>query len=115
VIAGGEKRVTVASRETKKAVWSAAVDGAAHGLAVAHGRLYVSTDKGSLYCFDAGDTKTPTIHAFAAEKAVYGQNDAARATADAILKQAGVNEGYCAHYHLNKSGGTLMPHSLSFP
>jgi len=34
-------------------IWTAAVDGNAYGLAVAQGRLYVSTDTGSIHCFRA--------------------------------------------------------------
>jgi outer membrane protein assembly factor BamB len=34
-------------------IWRSAVDGGAHGLAVANGRLFVSTDKGHIYAFEA--------------------------------------------------------------
>jgi len=35
-------------------VWSHSVDGRAYGLAVAAGRLFVSTDAGNVYCFQPG-------------------------------------------------------------
>ena len=38
---------------TKKVLWQSQVDGVPYGLAAANGRLYVSTDRGTLYCFAA--------------------------------------------------------------
>ncbi|MCA9103615.1 MAG: PQQ-binding-like beta-propeller repeat protein, partial [Planctomycetales bacterium] len=51
IFAGGDG--TVAAYDTKTGIetWRADVDGAAYGLAVAGGRLYVSTDTGAIYCF----------------------------------------------------------------
>src|SRR5207248_2202274 len=86
VIAGGEKRVTVVDRDKKKIVWSAELDGAAYGLAVANGRLYVSTDAGSLYCFDASGEK-PGQRTVPPQQAVYGDNRAAMQAAQEILDQ----------------------------
>tara|TARA_B100000809_G_scaffold78813_2_gene76747 strand:+ start:476 stop:1870 length:1395 start_codon:yes stop_codon:yes gene_type:complete len=53
VFAGGKGRV--AGFETRKGriSWKAEVKGNAYGLAAASGRLYVSTDDGSIYCFTA--------------------------------------------------------------
>ena len=53
VFAGGKGRV--AGFETRKGriAWEAKVRGNAYGLAAASGRLYVSTDDGSIYCFTA--------------------------------------------------------------
>lgn len=51
VIAGGVGRVAAFSAEDGELVWSAAVDGLAKGLAVARGRLLVSTDRSKVYCF----------------------------------------------------------------
>jgi len=44
-------RVAAFSAEDGELVWSAAVDGLAKGLAVARGRLLVSTDRSKVYCF----------------------------------------------------------------
>lgn len=54
VIVGGEGRVAAFSTENGEQVWSESVDGRAYGLAVASGRLVVSTDTGSIYCFEPG-------------------------------------------------------------
>ena len=54
VLAGGRNVVVALDRKTGKQVWSAKVDGRARGLAVARGRLLVSTDSGAIHCFSAG-------------------------------------------------------------
>jgi outer membrane protein assembly factor BamB len=95
VVCGGDKLVTIADRETKKPVWSASVDGAVHGLAVAGQQLFVSTDQGVLYCFDASGVEPPPIRQHAAQKDVYGDNALPAAAAAEIIKQSGVTEGYC--------------------
>jgi len=48
---GGDGRVAAVSAESGETVWSTSVDGIAHGLAVANGRLFVSTDRGAIHCF----------------------------------------------------------------
>ena len=61
---GGEGRITA-----EDADWSAEVEGRARRLAVAGGRLYVSTDAGRIYCFAPGEPSqgNPTIvHPFPA-------------------------------------------------
>lgn len=94
VIAGADKRVTIVDREAKKIVASFDVDGTAYGLAVANDRLYVSTDLGSLYCFDASSTK-PTTRTFVPEEPILPKNNPARIAAALILRDSGVTEGYC--------------------
>ncbi|MDP6544307.1 MAG: PQQ-binding-like beta-propeller repeat protein [Phycisphaerae bacterium] len=48
---GGDSVVHALSARDGKALWEAPVDGKARGLAVAGGRLFVSTDKGKIHCF----------------------------------------------------------------
>lgn len=93
VLHGGDKQVRMIDRESRKTIWSAPVDGAVYGLAVARGRLYVSTDRGTLYCFDGAGEIKPQVHEPIRSKP---QEDVffARA-ADEILRQSGVTEGYC--------------------
>jgi len=50
---GGDSVVCAISARDGKQLWKAPVDGKARGLAVAGGRLYVSTDKGKIHCFAA--------------------------------------------------------------
>ncbi len=56
---GAKNEVTAVDTRSGKALWTAGVDGRAHGLTVADGRLFVSTDLGHIYAFapPAGDAK----------------------------------------------------------
>ena len=62
VLAGGQGQVNAFSRNNGKAVWEAQVDGKARGLAVANGRLYVSTDTGKPDQILSGRTDTQDAH-----------------------------------------------------
>ena len=52
LFAGGDGQVAAFDLNGRR-TWTAPVDGKAYGLAVARGRLYVSTDSGSIHCFQA--------------------------------------------------------------
>jgi len=102
VFAGGDGRVEAFDRDSGKAVWDAKVVGKARGLAVANGRLYVSTDKGKIYCFAAGDAakgKAPAAKPLAHPVAnPYPQDELSKvyeAAAEALIMETGVNKGYC--------------------
>jgi hypothetical protein len=51
LFAGGDDRVAAFDTVSGRQRWSAPVTGKAHGLAVANGRLFVSTDRGTIHCF----------------------------------------------------------------
>ena len=51
LFAGGNSEIVAYSANDGKKTWSAPVNGVALGIAVAHGRLLVSTDKGTIHCF----------------------------------------------------------------
>ena len=51
LFAGGNKEVVAYNTKDGKKTWSAPVNGEARGIAVAHGQLLVSTDKGTIHCF----------------------------------------------------------------
>ena len=53
VLAGGNDSVAAFNPGTEDPLWQAQVDGPARGLAVAGGRLFVSTTKGTIYAFGA--------------------------------------------------------------
>lgn len=88
-------RVTMIDTVSKAVVWSAKVDGVPYGLSAAHEALYVSTDSGTLYCFDSSGTRSPGMVKPAIDNAPYGVNTAAAIAADDILASTGINEGYC--------------------
>ncbi|MCP4379334.1 MAG: PQQ-like beta-propeller repeat protein, partial [bacterium] len=57
IFLGGDSNVYAMSARGGKQLWKAPVDGKAHGLAVANGRLYVSTTKGKIHCFATAKPK----------------------------------------------------------
>ncbi|MCP3920436.1 MAG: PQQ-binding-like beta-propeller repeat protein [bacterium] len=67
LFAGGPGRVDARATDDGRLVWTSAVEGAAHGLAVANGRLYVATDEGRLHVFAEGDAAVQLDAAVAAE------------------------------------------------
>ena len=94
IVVGGGTTVTAVDTASKKAVWTAQVDGTPFGLAVAGGRLYVSTDRGTIYCYDSGTAPPAAIarRQIAAPPAVQAQIGQA---ADEIIKRSAVTDGYC--------------------
>lgn len=53
IIVGLDNQVRAYAAETGERLWSADVKGVAHGLAVAEGRLFVSTGLGHIYAFES--------------------------------------------------------------
>ena len=58
LFAGGNGQVAAIEAASGKTVWTAQVEGVAKGLAVAGGRLLVSTDKGLIYAFGRAGSST---------------------------------------------------------
>lgn len=93
-IVGGFGRVSMVDLSTRSVAWQAEVEGMAYGLSVADGCLYVSTDRGNLYCFGAealagvsesADDVVPSFHV---------PPEVAKAV-DEILQDTGMSEGCC--------------------
>ncbi len=104
IIVGEEGRVSIIDTLTRTVTWSADVEGNAGGLAVADGRLLVSTDEGLLYCFakkEGDSAAVPTAPARALPSHAERWADAA----DAILEATGLRDGYCVD--LGCGDGTL--------
>jgi outer membrane protein assembly factor BamB len=98
VLAGGQDEVCAFHRDTGDGVWKAKVEGGARGLAVAEGRLYVSTDKGRIYCFTSGQNSRVVRHGKTSVADPYPQDELApiyRSAAEAIVRESGVTKGYC--------------------
>ena len=94
---GRDGRVTAARADDGTEVWAAEVAGRAYGLAVAQGKLFVSTDEGQIYCFqpDAADPVQTVTFPEPASPFVYDDLDAVyAAAAEAILDQARERKGY---------------------
>jgi SAM-dependent methyltransferase len=98
VVIGTAGRVSVLDPASQKTLLTAEVDGVPYGLAVAGGRLYVSTDKGTIYCFDGSAAGPPSL--IEPETAAFPYADtalgaAAATAAEQIVRRTGVTEGYC--------------------
>ncbi len=92
-VVGGEKDVSVVDRETKKVVFTAPLESAALGLAAADGRLYVSTEKGTIYCFAPEGSTPPTF--VPVDQLRFPLNKSATIAAPNIVRDAGGTEGFC--------------------
>lgn len=102
VFVGGAGKVCGLNRKSGSVDWSMEVEGKARGLAVADGRLIVSTDKGKVYCF-AGDRarKSDTGGPAAMDRVAAnpyradGLSDVYARAAETIIDAGGVRKGYC--------------------
>ena len=101
VLAGGDDEAIAINRQDGKVEWSTKVDGKARGLAAANGHLYISTDKGKIYCFDSDNTakdKAPTAERVSHPIAnPYPEDELTsiyEAAAEALITETGVTKGY---------------------
>lgn len=99
-VVGGQDRVLRVDLRSQRIEWSAPVEGAADGLAVAGGRLYVSTDRGVMICFAApAASREPAVivepRRKAAEEVAAGLSDPYEQAAAEIVRRTGVMKGYC--------------------
>ncbi|GAB4159571.1 MAG: hypothetical protein Tsb009_36870 [Planctomycetaceae bacterium] len=90
-IVGGEKQVTLVDLNKQKVIKKLTVDGTVYGLAVADGRLFVSTDTGAIYCF--GEKTLLPEFVVVPEKPI--SEEAYIKAAKEIVKKSGITEGYC--------------------
>ncbi len=94
-LAGGEG--SVAAFAAGKCVWSAPVQGRARSIAVAEGRLIVSTDRGAILCFGAGGAREPVRVVQEKTADPLGADAAGGACAKAverIVRESGVTRGF---------------------
>lgn len=96
VIVGGPGRVTAYDSNDGRQVWTHELEGDARGLAVAEGRLLVSTDAGAIHSFGSPAAPSPQVvtdvqlDAFPDDELSPRYRDAAAE----ILKRSGVTAGY---------------------
>jgi outer membrane protein assembly factor BamB len=84
---GGDGKVAAFTAEDGREAWSAPVEGKAHILAFARGRLLVSTDAGRVYCFSPEEGEARTVVMPSAPVLESPE-------ADRILKVSGVDRGW---------------------
>ena len=90
---GGAGRVDALDVKTGKKAWSAPVDGTAHALAFANGRLIVSTDKGTISVFSAETRKPEAI--VEAIRPLEKPVASVTAPVEIALSKATGTQGYC--------------------
>jgi len=98
LIAGGQNHVLAVNAATGAKVWQAPVSGKAKGLAVAAGRLYVSTDTGAIHCFVPAPASSSGRVAELTNPAPYPPDNLTAqyaAAADTIVRESGVTRGFC--------------------
>jgi len=112
LFAGGDGEVIALDADTGREIWTGKVTGKALGLAFSGGRLFVSTDKGTIHCFGKGGPAAKQIKQAIAPAPYPNGNQASTcaAAAEGIIKATGVKRGYCLV--LNCGAGRLM-HELA--
>ncbi len=93
VVVGGDGVVTLLSTADGRQLWAGKVDGEARGLAVADGRLLVSTHTGQITCFGPGKPARSAAGA-AAPSPREGSRSPAAVRARKILSDTGVTAGH---------------------
>ncbi len=95
---GGEDQVVAIDAATGEQPWTAKVDGKAKGLAVAAGRLFVSTDTGAIYCFGPAESEQVGPVQEPANPSPYPRDELTpvfEAAAEHIVRTTGIKKGYC--------------------
>lgn len=98
LFAGGEGSVIAVDPKSGEERWSKEVDGKALGLAVNEGRLFVSTDTGSIYCFREGTGGRANAAAAVVNSSPYPEDRQSAlygSAAEKIISDTGVTKGYC--------------------
>jgi outer membrane protein assembly factor BamB len=94
--AGGSGKIAAFDNTTGERVWTTEVDGDAWGLAIAGGKLIVSTDRGRIYAFATSDdatAKATELQPPAAE--LPPDNTPAATLAKEVLQQYAADQGWC--------------------
>ncbi len=98
IICGEPGRIQLINRTSQKVTWSGKVDGLPLALAVAGQRLYVGTDRGTLYCFSGEKTPAPALAQPQHNSSPYGDNTRYAKAAQEIIDKTGISEGYCLDF-----------------
>jgi len=98
LFAGGEGLVVGVDAQTGKEAWKGDVSGRAVGLAASDGRLFVSTDKGPIYCFGEEEVDQSVDIKTSVNPNPYPEDKAAalyESAAERIVNETSIERGYC--------------------
>jgi outer membrane protein assembly factor BamB len=91
---GVDGRVVARDAKTGKELWSAAIEGWPRQVIAANGRLFVSTRSGAVHAFAPKDSKQHGVIEEPVDAAPFEDGKAFAASADAIIQQGTITEGY---------------------
>ena len=97
LFAGGEGQAVAVRAADGQTLWTGKVSGRARGLAAAGGRLYVSSDDGTIHCFGKRTTAAASRMASAIDPTLYPKDKLTRlceAAAERIVRGTGIKRGY---------------------
>ena len=97
IVCGGAGRVMAFDADDGKLLWSAEVEGCAKGLAVADGRLLVSSTTGAIYCFGSPrpEPSATIVQDFARWLPADESAQLLQHSAEQILQRTNIKRGYC--------------------
>ena len=98
LFAGGSGKVLAFDATSGDALWTGTIDGRARGLAVADGRLFVSSDTGAIYCFGAQGSEARGVVKQPASASPLPRDEMTpvyEAAAEHIVRTTGIKRGYC--------------------
>jgi len=95
IIVGGRDLVAAVDVTSGQTTWTAKAEGSVYGLALADARLYVSTDRGTIQCFDGISESHPAVIEPEKESPKSDQHKLYATAAEEIIRRTGVTEGYC--------------------
>ncbi len=98
LLAGGDGKVVAFDVDSGERLWTGRVDGTARALAVADGRLLVSSDSGAVYCFGPQGSNATDVVEQPVDAAPFPADDMTpvfEAAADHVVRTTGIRRGYC--------------------
>ena len=98
LVAGGAEKVVAFDRASGSTLWTGKVEGKARGLAVADGRLLVSSDTGAIHCFGKEGSQAFGTISQPVNPSPFPADDMApvyKAAAEHIVQTTGIKRGYC--------------------
>lgn len=98
LLAGGDGKVAALDAASGEELWTGKVEGKARGLAVADGRLFVSSDTGAIHCFGSKDAEALGAVEQPATASPFPSDELTpvfEAAAEHIVRTTGVTRGHC--------------------
>ncbi len=98
LVAGGAGRVVALDGTSGSALWTGKIEGKARGLAIADGRILVSSDNGMIYSFGPEGSEVVGTVEQSVDQAPFPADELTpvfEAAAEDIVQTTGVKRGYC--------------------